>query len=165
MSVSARWGRVKGYFSDSDEELQCFLSVCLFVRCLLPSRSSTGDLLQTRWKSHIPDSCCSATGQEFLLHLAPALPNLGAAPLAAGAMTKQSSNLQIATSLHFEIVFQTEAEDRGRLKRATASKMEVLMEELQRLMKHNGKRISIFSHHMRPRASAPHLKYLLTCRI
>lgn len=52
-----------------------------------------------------------------------------------------------------------EEEDRSRLKRATASKMEVLMKELQKLMKHNGKRISIFSNSVRLWTSSVHLKY------
>lgn len=46
--------------------------------------------------------------------------------------------------LHFAIVFQTDDEEqRSRLKRATTSKMELLMKELQKLMKHNGKRICL----------------------
>lgn len=52
------------------------------------------------------------------------------------ALRSQSSNLQI---LHWEIVFQVdEEEERGRLKRATTSKMESLMKELETLMTHNG---------------------------
>lgn len=143
-------------------------SVCLHVSadgCVPPAAAQeTCSKLDGNPTSQIPagrhqvrNLCCTSL-QRFPTSERPDLGAVGSHWHDDSAVKKQNSNLQIATSLHFEIVFQMdEEEDRSRLKRATASKMEALMKELQKLMKHNGKRMSIFGNSSRLWTSSLHL--------
>lgn len=173
MSVSARWGRLKGYFRNTPEMLQCFLSAGHVYAdvCFPPAAApQTCSKLDGNPTSQIPAgrhqvrNFCCASLQRFPTSERRDLGGVGSRWRDDSAITEQNSNLQIATSRHVELVFQTEEEedeeeDRSRLKRATASKMEVLMRELQTLMKHNGKRVSIFSNRSRLWTSSLHLNY------
>lgn len=151
MSVSARRRRVGGYFRNADEKLQCLLSALHVYAdvCFPPAAAQTCSNLDGNPTSRIPAgqhqvrNFCCASLRRFPTSERRDLGVIGSHW--HSAIKTQNSNLQIATRLHSEVVFQMDEEDRSRLKRATASKMEVLMKELQKLMKHNGQRISIFS--------------------